>query len=140
MGRVMFRLLSIVLATLVVIALPLSAMASAPWGSDCDGVLSSSKLCIFLDTNYNGNIAHMSGSNLSYAGQTWPSTNTYVEDSISSMKNLYSNTRIRWWKGRNYTDSYVCLNQNSGFTSLGIGPFGFNDTISSHELTSGLCG
>jgi hypothetical protein len=132
----MSRLGSTLFALLLAMALPLTAMASAPWSSECTGT----NLCIFLDTNYNGNAAHMAGSNLSYAGETWPSSNTLVEDSVSSMKNHYTNTRIRWWKGRNYTGGYVCLNQNSGFTSLGIGPFGFNDTISSHELTSGACG
>jgi hypothetical protein len=134
-SRLLFGLVALSLA----VALPGIALASAPWSADCSGALSSSQLCIFRDTDYNGNIAHMSGDNLSYQSETWPSTNTNVEDSVSSMKNLYSSWRIRWWKGRNYTESFVCLNQNSGFTSLGIGPFGYNDTISSHELTAGNC-
>lgn len=78
----------------------------------------------------------MSGSNLSYSGETWPSASYVVHDSISSTKNLYGNRQVRWWRDASYTGGYLCNNPNEGWYTMS---FYWNDSADSHEVTQGAC-
>jgi hypothetical protein len=136
MGRRSSRLLAVFSAILLATLLPGSALASAPWLADCSGVSSSNQVCIYRDSHWTGNTAHMFGSNLTYANETWPSSTSAVNDSISSTKNLYSSYQVRWWRDPSYTGGYICNTPNSGFYSLSQYQ---NDSTSSHEVTQGAC-
>jgi hypothetical protein len=126
-----------VFAVLLGTAAPRIAFASAPWSADCSGVASSQQVCAYKGTQWTSNVAHMSGDNLSYQDQTWPSSSDWLEDTISSTKNLYNNQQVRWYEGRNYGGpAYACNDVNSGFYTLS---FYFNDKFSSHDVTSGTC-
>ena len=70
--------------------------------------------------HFEGNRGNMQGSNLTYVGEDYPSSTNDVNDSISSMKNLYSGWRVRWWDGPQYN-------------------FYYNDHFSSHEQTAAAC-
>jgi hypothetical protein len=129
-------LLAVTLAVLLATLLPRAAFASAPWSSDCANYANSNQVCIYRDWYWAGNIAHMSGSNFSYDGETWPSSTYAVNDSISSTKNLYGSYRVRWWRDTNWGGGYTCNNANEGWYWL---PLYWNDVISSHEVTSGNC-
>jgi hypothetical protein len=129
-------LLSVATAVLLATVLPRAAYASAPWSSDCDQVANSNKLCIYSDWHWSGSIAHMSGSNFNYSGQTWPSSTNAVNDSVSSTLNLYASYRVRWWRDAGYTGGFLCNNPNEGYYSLALY---WNDSFSSHEVVFGNC-
>jgi hypothetical protein len=129
-------LLSVATAILLATALPRAAYASAPWLSDCDQAANSNKLCIYSDWHWSGSIAHMSGNNANYSGETWPSTTNAVDNSVSSTLNLYASSRVRWWNNANYSSSFICNNPNEGYYTM---PFLWNDSITSHEVVAGNC-
>lgn len=127
-------LLSVATAILLATVLPRAAYASAPWSSDCAGT--SGTVCIYRDSGWSGNIAHMSGNNFDYSGETWPSSTNPVNDSVSSTKNFYGSSRVRWWTAAGYSGSFLCNNPGEGFTWIGLA---WNDAFSSHEIVAGNC-
>jgi hypothetical protein len=130
------RLAAVLFAVTLAAIAPTAAFASAPWLADCSGTPSSSQICIYRDWHWEGSVAHMSGDNLSYASETWPSSTNAVEDSVSSTKNLYGSLQVRWYDGRNFTGGYICNTPNTGFYYVGIFS---NDAFSSHDVTAGAC-
>lgn len=125
-----------VLAVALLAVAPPSAFASAPWTGGCSGTPSSSQVCIYSDWHWTGNIAHMSGDNFSYAGETWPSSTAAVEDSVSSTKNLYGGQQVRWYDDRELHGGFICNTPNSGFYYVGVFS---NDKFSSHDVTGAAC-
>jgi hypothetical protein len=124
------------MAAALATATPRAAFASAPWSADCSGVLSSSQVCIYRDWHWEGNIAHMSGDNYSYQDETWPSSTYWVEDSVSSTKNLYGSLQVRWYVGRQLSGGWICDQPNGGFYYVG---WNWNDLMSSHDVTGAAC-
>ena len=136
MGRRRYsRLAVVVYAIALATAAPRTALASAPWLSNCSGAPSSSQVCIYRDWHWEGNIAHVSGDVYTYQDTTWPSSTYWVEDSVSSTKNLYGSSQVRWYVGRQLTLGYQCNNANEGFYYNGS----YSDTYSSHDVTGAAC-
>jgi hypothetical protein len=127
------KVLAAILAALLVAALPGSAFASPPWLADCDGGGGSNYVCIYSDRNFLGNIAHMSGSNSSYVGETYPSSSINVNDSASSVKNLYSSKDVSWFNDPSSGGPEFCVNSNTAVVWVGL--FN-NDAFSRHAVFS----
>jgi len=127
-------LLAVATAILLATVLPRAAYASAPWSPDCNGT--SNTVCIYRDSGWNGSEADMSGNNWDYSGETWPSSNYPVNDSVSSTKNFYGSSRVRWWTAAGYSQHMLCNNPGQGFTWFGLL---YNDAFSSHEIVAGNC-
>lgn len=135
MARFIYRfIVPLGLAAWLQLALPVTALASAPWIAGCSGQPSSTRLCIYIDWHWEGTIAQMSGDNASYDGETWPSSTYGVNNSISSNKNLYSTLDILWYEGY-LAGQWQCLNSNTGYYYVGLE---FNDHFSSHDVV-GAC-
>ena len=136
MGRRRYsRLAVVVYAILLATAAPRTAFASAPWLANCSGVASSDQVCIYRDWHWEGNIAHVAGDVYNYQDTTWPSSTYWVEDSVSSTKNLWDDHRVRWYVGRNWTLGYQCNQPNEGFYYNGS----YSDTYSSHDVNTAPC-
>lgn len=136
MSRRHSRFLGMIVGILLATAAPRTAFASAPWSADCNYNWSANRVCIFSDWHFEGNRGNMAGSNYDYAGEDYPSSTNDVNDSISSMKNLYSGSRVRWWDGPQNTFYYYCSVSNSAVWEMS---FLYNDHFSSHEVTGAAC-
>ena len=110
-----------------------TAVASAPWIAECSGGGGSNYICVYSDRDLVGNRGHMSGSNASYIGQTYPSSSTSVNDSMSSGKNLYASKDVTWHHEVNNTGSGFCVNPNTAIVWVGL--FN-NDAFTSHQVAN----
>jgi hypothetical protein len=110
------------------------AVASAPWIADCSGGANSNYVCVFSDRDLAGWKGHMSGSNISYASETYPGGTYPVNDTISSTKNLYGSNDAVWYHEASYSGSNVCVPSNNAL--LWVGLF-HNDAFSSHLIAIG---
>jgi hypothetical protein len=124
----------VVASVVLVMALPTQALASAPWNAGCPNT-PSSNVCIYRDWHWEGQFGHMGGDNLSYVGETFPSSTYPVDDGVSSNKNLYVSLDVKWPEHPNYGGAFLCTQSGTGFYYVGIT---WNDRISSHDVV-GSC-
>jgi hypothetical protein len=126
--------LPFVLASVLAISMSGLAAASAPWSSGCSGVANSNYVCVFSDRDLSGWVGHMSGSNINYAGQTYPGGTFPVNDTISSTENLYGSYDAVWYHEASYGGDNVCVPSNYALTWVGLF---HNDAFSSHLIAVG---
>jgi hypothetical protein len=125
------RLIVAVLLSLVLVSLwPSAALGSAPWLSGCSQQGGSNYLCIYRDSELHGSVGHMAGSNSSYVGETYPSSDYNVDNSVSSMMNLYSSKDVTWHWNTNNSGTAFCLDSNVAALLIGTS----NDKFSSHQV------
>lgn len=122
-----------ILAAFLLSGLPAAVLASAPWLSNCSGGAGSNYLCIYSDRDFAGNRAHMSGSNNSYAGETYPSSSNNVNDSVSSLKNLYSSKDVTWFNEPISGGAEFCVDFNTAVSWVGLFS---NDAFSRHVVAT----
>lgn len=122
----------VVASIMLMMAVPGHALASAPWDPGCPAG-PTSKVCIYEHWEWTGSYGNMGGDNLSYVGETFPSSTTEVNNQISSTKNLYSSLDVRWYQGTNWGGLHLCTNSGTGHYTLGWA----NDTYSSHDVVAG---
>jgi Peptidase inhibitor family I36 len=134
MAKFLSRSTAFVVAILLITALPRTALASAPWSAGCSGGTGSNYVCIYSDWHWEGNFGHTTSSDLSYVGETYPSSTYAVNDSVSSNKNLWSGLDVKWYVGANYSGDYLCSNSGQGWYYVGVL---WNDAFSSHNVVSG---
>jgi hypothetical protein len=110
------------------------ASASSPWISGCSGQANAGYLCIYSDRDFAGWRGHESSSNINYSGQTYPGSTVGVNDSVSSMMNLFSSYDVVWYHDAVYNGSNLCVPSNWEYSYLGLFD---NDAMSSHLVAIG---
>lgn len=134
-ARIARSVAPVLFAVVLMMALPTYALASAPWSAGCPDGAPTSKVCIYRDWHWEGAYGNMGGDNLSYVGETYPSSTYNVNDSISSTKNLYPTLDVRWWTDINHQGIAQCSQAGTGYYFVGS----LQDNFSSHDVL-GSCG
>lgn len=110
---------------------PGTASATTPWWSGCTLVANQNYLCNFSDRDFAGVWGHWFGSLANYSGYTYNNgTSILVDNTASSIANLYSNRDVSWHKNINQGGDGICLNPNIAASWVGLA---LNDSFSSHE-------
>lgn len=113
---------------------PGTATATTPWPSGCTLVANQNYLCNFSDRDFKGVWGHWFGSLANYSGYTYNNgTSILVDNTTSSVANLYSNKDVSWHKNINQGGDGICLNPNIAASWVGLP---YNDSFSSHQLAA----
>ena len=125
-------------ASLVVIWLvamvPATALALVNWSVGCSGTANSNYVCNYSDRNFSGVWGHWAGSDSSYVNQNYNSgTSTTVNDTTSSVKNLYGSKDVTWHNEPNQAGAGFCVNPNTIVSWVGLFS---NDAFSSHQVAT----
>jgi len=135
MRRIAARLtLALLMAAVLAASMSGLAAASAPWLSGCSVVANQNYVCVFSDRDLAGWKGHMAGSNINYAGQTYPGGTFPVNDTASSTANLYGSNDAVWYHEASYQGDNVCVPSNYALTWVGLF---HNDAFSSHLIAVG---
>ena len=110
---------------------PGAATATTPWLTGCNLVANQGYLCNFSDRDFKGVWGHWNGSIADYAGYTYNvGTSILVNNTTSSVANLYSNRDVSWSVDTSQNGDGLCLNPNISASWVGLW---INDAFSSHE-------
>lgn len=112
--------------TAVLLAGVLATVALA-WNSTCG----SGEMCVYRDRDLGLPLAAQTGSNAKYGTAKYPNSSSNINDSASSLKNLYSNRDVTWHHEPNQGGAGFCVDSN--VVVLWVGLFS-NDAFSSHQL------
>lgn len=98
-------------------------------------------VCISIDDNYVAPRAvnSLSDSNWGTAGDVYPNTQSSINNSASSVRNRFTANDITFHKGTSGSGASFCMPQGGTNNDLGFLGSGFDDQISSHGVTAGLC-
>jgi len=96
-------------------------------------------VCISIDDNYVVPRAVQCCSWSNWAGINYPNTQSSIDNSASSVRNGFATNDITFHKGTSGSGDGFCLPQGGINNDLGFFGFGFDDSISSNGVTSGLC-
>lgn len=122
----------VALALALVGLLPGSAGAVTYWSTGCSGNANSNYVCNYSDRDFAGVFGNFAGSDASYVGQYYNSGTTItVNDTTSSVMNLYGSKDVTWHHEPNQGGSGFCINPNTAASWVGLFD---NDAFSSHQV------
>ena len=97
-------------------------------------VANQNYLCNFSDANLQGVWGHWFGSDANYDGQVYNAgTSITVNNTTSSVANLYSNKDVTWHHDPNQGGNGFCINPNIAATYVGSAD---DNRFSSHQLAA----
>jgi hypothetical protein len=113
---------------------PGAATATTPWSTGCNIVANQNYLCNFSDRDFKGVWGHVTFSISDYSGYVYNSgTSISVNNTTSSVANLYSNKDVSWSVDTSQNGDGLCLNPNISASWVGLW---INDAFSSHEVAA----
>jgi hypothetical protein len=107
----------------------LAPATTLAWSADC----TNNKVCVSLDNNNTVPRAGQNGSNSNYQGDKYPNTNININDTVSSVFNVYTNRDVIFYHHANSSGNAFCVDSYSGYGYVG---FWNNDRFSSHTVAS----
>lgn len=121
-----------VMALSLIGLMPSSAVAVTNWSTGCSETANSNYVCNFSDRDFAGVWGHWAGSDSNYSGQNYNSgTSITVNDTTSSVMNLYSNKDVTWHHEPNQGGDGFSINPNIAASRVGLF---HNDAFSSHQV------
>lgn len=125
-------LASLLAASVLVISSP--AVTNAAWSSSCGW--HSQKACMWESINYTVPLAANTIDVTTYWGIKYPNTQTWMNDTVSSVENEHTANAVIWYTDANFSGTAYCVPALWTASSLG----GLNDTFSSHiAITTSYC-
>lgn len=117
-----------------VVAVLLTAMSvftAVAWSTTCS--TSAQKICVYSNADFGVPMAAMNGSLASYGTDKYPNTNLFINDTVSSVKNLYSTRDVIFKHDVGPGGGSLCVDSGAWYTYVG---FWDNDRFSAHALTA----
>lgn len=105
--------------------LVLAPVLALAWDTSCV----SGRVCVYRDSNFGLPLAATTGHDQNYVGDYYPNTNDSINDSISSLKNMYTSKDVVFYHDINYSDSAFCVDSWWQYSWAGLLN---NDRFSSH--------
>lgn len=89
------RMRTLAVSLMVVAAAALGVVSSAAaWTTTCSS--GAQKVCVYIDTGWGVPMATMNGDKDDYGSSTYPNTTQNIIDTVSSVKNRYASSDIRF--------------------------------------------
>lgn len=126
--------LNVLVALSLVGVLPSTALAVTNWYTGCSGTANSNYVCNYSERDFAGVWGHWYGSDQSYVGQNYNSgTSVTVNDTTSSVKNLYGSKDVTWHHEPSQGGFGFCINPNTVASWVGLFD---NEAFSSHQVAA----
>lgn len=90
-------------------------------------------VCVSIDDNNGEPRAVTSGSDSNYNGDEYPNSSTTINDTVSSVRNAFTNRDITFSTNPNGGGSSFCQDSGTQDDDLGWFGGGFDDQLSSHS-------
>lgn len=98
---------------------------AAAWDLSCV----NGRVCVYKDSEFRVPMAADIGSEWSYVGDYYPNTGDSINDSVSSLKNLYQYNDVVFYHDVGYSGSAFCVDSYWQYSWVGLLN---NDRFSSH--------